>query len=122
VWRRFRTVIGLQMLATIIAASIAAWIAGVHGALSATLGGLIGVIAGVVFALLAARSAESKGKSAGEMLFAALRAEAAKLFLAISLLWLVLATYHAAVVLALIGSFVASILIFSMALFAGDET
>ena len=120
-WRKFRPVIALQILATILAASIAAWIAGVHGALSAALGGFIGVVAGLVFALLAARSAESIGKSAGEVLFAALRAEAAKLFLAISLLWLVLATYRDVVVLALIGSFVASILIFSMALFAGDE-
>ncbi len=85
------------------------------------MGGLIGVVAGLVFALLAARSAKNKGKSAGEVLFAALRAEAAKLFLAFSLLWLVLATYQEAVVFALIGSFIASILILSMALFAGDE-
>ena len=121
-WRKFRPVIGLQILATIIAASIAAWIAGVHCAISAALGGLIGVCAGLVFALLAAKSAGNKGKSAGEVLFAALRAEAAKLFLAISLLWIVLATYREVVVLALIGSFVASILIFSLALFAGDKT
>lgn len=92
-----------------------------HCAISAALGGLIGVCAGLVFALLAAKSAGNKGKSAGEVLFAALRAEAAKLFLAISLLWIVLATYREVVVLALIGSFVASILIFSLALFAGDE-
>jgi F0F1-type ATP synthase assembly protein I len=121
VWRKFRPVIGLQILATIIAASIAAWTAGANGALSAAIGGLIGVVAGLVFALLAARSAKNKGKSAGEVLFAALRAEAAKLFLAFSLLWLVLATYQEAVVFALIGSFIASILILSMALFAGDE-
>jgi ATP synthase protein I len=122
VWRKFRPVIGSQVLATIIIASIAAWIAGLHGAISAVLGGLISIIAGLVFALLAARSAESKGKSAGEALFAALQAEAAKLFLAILLLWLVLALYQEVVVLGLIGSFVVSILIFSLALFAGDKT
>jgi len=122
VWRKFRPVIGSQVLATIIIASIAAWIAGLHGAISAALGGLISIIAGLVFVLLAARSAESKGRSAGEVLFAALKAEAAKLFLAMLLLWLVLATYQEVVVVGLLGSFVVSILIFSMALFAGDKT
>ena len=120
-WRKFRPVIGSQVLATIIAASIAAWFAGVHGAISAALGGLISVVAGLVFVLLAARTAESKGRSAGEVLFAALKAEAAKLFLALALLWLVLATYQEVVVAGLLGSFVVSILIFSMALFAGDK-
>ena len=121
-WRKFRPVIGSQVLATIIIASIAAWFAGVHGAISAALGGLISIIAGLVFVLLAARNAESKGRSAGEVLFAALKAEAAKLFLAMLLLWLVLATYQEVVVVGLLGSFVVSILIFSMALFAGDKT
>ena len=121
-WRKFRPVIGSQVLATIIIASIAAWFAGVHGAISAALGGLISIVAGLVFVLLAARSAESKGSSAGEVLFAALKAEAAKLFLALVLLWLVLATYAEVVVVGLLGSFVVGILIFSMALFAGDKT
>jgi ATP synthase protein I len=122
VWRKFRPVFGSQVLATIIIASIAAWFAGPHGAISAALGGLISIIAGLVFVLLAAKSAESKGRSAGEVLFAALKAEAAKLFLAMVLLWLVLATYQEVVIVGLLGSFVVSILIFSMALFAGDKT
>lgn len=118
-WRKFRPVIGLQVLATIIAASIAAWIAGAHGAISAALGGLISIIAGLVFVLLTARS---KVRSAGEVLLVAFKAEAAKLFLAMLLLWLVLATYQEVVVVGLIGSFVVSILIFSTALFSGDKT
>ena len=121
-WRKFRPVFGSPVLATIIIASIAAWFAGPHGAISAALGGLISIIAGLVFVLLAAKSAESKGRSAGEVLFAALKAEAAKLFLAMVLLWLVLATYQEVVIVGLLGSFVVSILIFSMALFAGDKT
>lgn len=121
-WRKFRPVIGLQVLATIIIASVAAWLAGIHGAISALLGGLISIVAGLVFVLLAAKSAEAKGRSAGEVLFAALKAEAAKLFLAGLLLWLALALYQNVVVVGLLGSFVVSILIFSMALFAGDET
>jgi ATP synthase protein I len=119
VWRKFRPVIGLQVLATIIAASIAAWIAGAHGAISAALGGLISITAGLAFALLTARN---EVRSAGEVLLVAFKAEAAKLFLAISLLWLVLALYQEVVVVGLIGSFVVSILIFSLALFAGDKT
>ena len=118
-WRKFRPVIGLQVLATAIIAAIAAWYAGVHGALSAVLGGLISIIAGLVFVLLTARN---KVRSAGEVLIVALKAEAAKLFLAILLLWLVLTLYQEVVIAGLIGSFVVSILIFSMALFAGDKT
>ena len=118
-WRKFRPVFGSQVLATTIIASIAAWFAGVHGAISAILGGLISIIAGLVFVLLTARN---KVRSAGEVLLVAFKAEAAKLFLAILLLWLVLALYQDVVVPGLIGSFVVSILIFSMALFAGDKT
>ena len=118
-WRKFRPVIGLQVLATIIIASIAAWFAGVHGVASATLGGLVSIVAGLVFALLTARN---KVRSAGEVLLVALKAEAAKLFLAIVLLWLVLTVYQEVVIAWLVGSFVVSILIFSLALFAGDKT
>ena len=121
-WRKFRPVIGAQVLATIIIASLATWFAGPHGAISATLGGLISITSGLVFVFLAANSAGEKGRSAGEVLFAALKAEAAKLFLAGLLLWLVLALYQEVVVVGLLGSFVVSILIFSFALFAGDET
>ncbi len=120
-WRKFRPVFGSQVLATIIIASITGWLAGADGAISALLGGLIGITAGLLFVSLAATSAEKKGISAGEVLFAALKAEAAKLFLAGLLLWLVLALYEEAVVVALLGSFVISILIFSLALFARDK-
>ena len=118
-WRKIRPVIGMQLLATIIIASLAAWFAGMHGAISAALGGLISIVAGLVFALLTARN---KVRSAGEVLLVAFKAEAAKLFLAILLLWLVLTVYQEVVIVGLIGSFVASILIFSMALFAGDKS
>ena len=121
-WRKFRPVFGSQVLATIIAASIAAWSAGVHGAISALLGGLIGITAGLVFVLLAAKSEREKGRSATEVLFAALKAEVAKLFLAGLLLWLVLMLYQDVVVVGLLASFVVSILIFSMALFVGDKS
>lgn len=120
-WRKFRPVFGLQVLATTIIASIAAWLAGTHGAISALLGGLISIVAGLVFVLMAAKSTAKKGRSAGEVLFAALKAEVAKLFLSLLLLWLVLATYQGVVIVGLLGSFVLTLLIFSMALFAGDK-
>ena len=120
-WRKFRPVFGLQVLATTIIASIAAWFAGAHGAISALLGGLISIVAGLVFVLMAAKSTAKKGRSAGEVLFAALKAEVAKLFLSLLLLWLVLATYQGVVIVGLLGSFVLTLLIFSMALFAGDK-
>ena len=119
-WRKFRPVIGSQVLATIIIASIAAWLAGVHGAISALLGGLISILAGLAFVGLAAKSAAEKGKSAAEVIFAALKAEAVKLVVAGLLLWLVLALYQQVVVVGLLGSFLVTILIFSFGLFAGD--
>lgn len=67
---------------------------------------------GVIFAALAARS---KSKSAGEALYAALRAETVKLVLMIVLLWIVLATYRDVVAIGLIGSFIATVLIFTLA-------
>lgn len=118
VWKTFRPVIGLQLLCTVAATLIAGWLAGVHGGISAAVGGLISVVAGLVFAALVSRS---KGRSSAEVLLVAFRAEAAKLALIVVLLWLVLANYQEVVVLGLIGSFSASVLIFTMAVFVRDS-
>jgi ATP synthase protein I len=112
VWQVFRPVIGLQVLCTAAATLLSAWLAGLHGAISAAVGGSIGIIAGLAFVALAARS---KPKSAGEALYGALRAEAVKLALMIVLLWVVLATYKNVVAIGLIGTFIATVLIFTMA-------
>jgi len=112
VWQVFRPVFGLQILSTAAVSLLSAWLAGVHGAISALLGGSIGIIAGLAFVALAARS---KPKSAGEALHAALRAEAVKVVLMIVLLWAVLATYKNVVAIGLIGTFIATVLIFTMA-------
>jgi ATP synthase protein I len=112
VWRIFRPIIGLQVLCTAAATLLLAWLAGPHGAISAALGGSIGIISGLVFAALAARS---QSKSAGEALYAALRAEAVKVVLMVVLLWVVLATYRDVVAIGLIGSFIATVLIFTLA-------
>jgi F0F1-type ATP synthase assembly protein I len=115
-------VTGSHVVATAIIASIAARCAGAHSAISVALGGLISIVAGLVFVPLAARRAESKESFAGEVLSAAVEAEAARFFLAMVLLWLVLATYQEVVVFGLQGWFVVSILFFGIALFAGDKT
>jgi ATP synthase protein I len=112
VWKVFRPIIGLQVLCTAAATLLAAWLAGKHGAISAALGGSIGILAALVYAGMAARS---KSKSAGEALYAVLRAEAVKLALMFLLLWAVLATYRDVVAIGLIGSFIATVLIFTMA-------
>ena len=117
-WQVFRPVIGLQVLCTAAATLLSAWLAGLHGAISAALGGLIGIIAGLAFAVLAARS---KSRSAGEALYAAFRAEAVKLALMVLLLWIVLATYRNVVAIGLIGSFIATVLIFTMAVLVRDK-
>ena len=111
-WRIFGPVIGRQVVCTAAAALLAGWLAGLHGAISAALGGGIGVIAGLAYAALAARS---KSRTAGEALYEVLRAEAVKVVLAFLLLWLVLATYRDVVAIGLIGSFIATVLIFTMA-------
>lgn len=117
-WQVFRPVIGLQVLCTAAVSVLSAWLAGIHGAISAALGGSIGIIAGLVFVALAARG---KSKSAGGALYAALRAEAVKVALMVLLLWIALATYRDIVAIGLIGTFIATVLIFTMAVWVRNK-
>ncbi len=106
-----------QLAATAALTLAAALLAGEHGAISAAGGGAISIIAGLAAALVASRSS---ARSAGGVLVGALRAEAVKIGLAVLLLGLVLTNYEQAVVAALIGSFVATMLIFAMAFFVRE--
>jgi ATP synthase protein I len=92
--------------------------AGAHGALSATAGGLVSIAAGLASAVVASRGAT---KSAGGILAGALAAEAMKLGIAAFLLWVVLANYEEIVVAGFLASFVATMLIFSMAFFVRED-
>lgn len=112
-----RTVLRWQLVATAALTLAAGILAGGHGALSAALGGAVSVCAGWVSAVVASRG---KSQSAGEVLFAALRAEVVKLGLAVLLLWVVLVSYDHALVGVLIGSFIATMLIFAMAFFVRE--
>jgi ATP synthase protein I len=117
VWQKFRPIVGLQILSTAVATLLSAWLTGRHGAISAALGGLIGIVPGVVFVVLGSRS---KSKSAGEALYGALRAEAVKVALMIVFLWVSLQAYEGVVAASLIGSFLATVVIFSMAVLVRD--
>ncbi|MBI3528738.1 MAG: ATP synthase subunit I [Betaproteobacteria bacterium] len=112
-----RTVLVWQIVVTVVLAVIAGLLAGIHGAASAALGGSVSVAAGLAFAIV---MQSSNMQSADGTIVAALRAEASKIGLAVILLWLVLALYKDVVLIVFIGSFIFSILIFSMAFFVRD--
>ena len=116
--RPIRTVLAWQLGVTTAAAAAAALIAGQDGAISAAAGGLVSFIAGLASAVVASSGST---KSAGGILVGALKAEGLKIGLALFLLGLVLANYERAVIPALLASFVATMLIFSMAFFVRDE-
>jgi ATP synthase protein I len=115
--RPIRTVLIWQFTATAVMTLAAAWLDGRHGAISAAAGGAVSIVAGVASAFLASLS---NTKSAAGVLVGALRAEAAKIGLALLLLWLVLANYPDAAVGVLLGAFVVTMLIFSMAFFVRE--
>ena len=116
--RPIRTVVRWQLLATA-ALTLVAWlVAGVHGALSAALGGAVSMCAGGVSAVVASLG---NTKSAAGTVVSALHAEGVKIALIVGLLWLVLATYADVVAPAFLGSFIATILIFSMAFFVREH-
>lgn len=108
-----RTVLRWQSIATLALTLVAAAAAGLHGALSAALGGMVSMCAGLVSGVVASWG---KTESAGGVLIAALRAEGVKIGLMVLLLWIVLATYHRVVLLAFLGTFILTALIFSMAI------
>ena len=113
-----RTVLRWQVMATAALTLLAAFLAGAHGALSAALGGAVSILSGLGSAVAASMG---QAESAGGILLVVLRAEAVKLGLIIILLWLVLAMYRDVVATAFIGSFIATVLIFSMAFFVRDD-
>ena len=107
-----------QLAATAALTLAAGLLAGEHGAFSAALGGAVSVCAGLASAAVAARG---NAQSAGGILVGALRAEGVKIGLIAVLLWLVLAAYQDVVVLAFLGSFLVTVVIFSMAFFVPEH-
>lgn len=113
-----RTVLRWQLAATAVLTLAGGILSGVDGALSAALGGAVSLGAGWVSALVAGAG---KADSAGAVLLTALKAEGVKLGVIAILLGLVLTVYPAVVVPAFLGSFVVTVLIFSMAFFVREH-
>jgi ATP synthase protein I len=114
-----RTVLLWQLVATVVLAAIAGVFESSHGAISAALGGAVSLAAGLGFA--AVIQGLGRSRSAGGALVTALQAEAVKLGLAIILLGVVLASYKDVVPSICVGSFIVTILIFTMAIFVRDN-
>ena len=106
-----------QLAATAALTLAAGLLVGEHGAFSAALGGAVSVCAGLASAAVAAMG---NAKSAGGILVGALRAEGVKIGLIAVLLWLVLLLYKDVVVLAFLGAFLVTVVIFSMAFFVRE--
>ena len=103
-----------RMVYATAATALIAWVwQGHHGALSALLGGIINIVAGAAFARVIARG---HGKTAGGILRIAIRAEISKIALIVGLMWLVLVHYRQVVPGVFIGTFILTVVIFSMAI------
>ena len=113
-----RTVLRWQLYATAASMSIAALVMGFHGASSALLGGLVNVVAGAVSGWVATHSI---GRTAGQALLAVFRAEALRVALIVVQLGLVLAYYEEIVLAAFFGTFVLTVIVFSMAIFVRNR-
>lgn len=113
-----RVVLRWQFVATVCIAGLAGWLAGLHGAMSALAGGAISMMAGWASARVSARG---RKVNAGEILLSAIMAEGVKLGVIGVLLGLAFWLYGEMVVPAFLGSFVLTVLIFSMAFFVSDR-
>lgn len=112
-----RAVVRWQLAATFVLASLSALTLGRHAAVSAGLGGAISVVSGLVFAHYARFN---KGESATGVLVVALKAELIRIALMVCLLVLVATLYREVVLVGLIGSFLVTVVIFTMGLFVRE--
>ena len=117
--RPIRTVLWWQCIATAVVAAIAGVWVGWQGAVSALLGGFVNVSAGVAYALVLGLGITRRG-GAGTSLVAMFRAEAVKILLIVTQLWLLLSIYRDVVPAAFFTAFVLTVIVFSMAFFVRD--
>ncbi len=117
--RSFVIVFRIQSVAVFIVTIILWFLLDLHSAISAMLGGSVSIISTIVFAVIVSLS---KGYTANDTVRIALRAEAVKITLIVSLLWIVLKFYESVNVVVFIGTFILSVLIYSMALLVVDNT
>ncbi|AEJ00253.1 ATP synthase I chain [Nitrosomonas sp. Is79A3] len=117
--RPLNIVLRLQLLITLIVAVVIWFVLGFHGAVSAMLGGAVSVISSAAYAMIVSRH---KGYTAEGTVRTALRAEAIKIILTVSLLWMVFKNYEDVNAFAFIGTFILIVLVYSMALLVSDDT
>ena len=116
--RPFRIVFIWQIAATVALAAVSARFAGTSGAMSALLGGWVGVMGGLAYCLMMPRQTAA---TPWDGLSSLLRAEGVKIGVMVVLLWLVLKFYQGLVVAGFIGTFVVSVIIFSLAIFVRNS-
>jgi ATP synthase protein I len=108
-----RTVLGWQVVATVVIAVGAGLWAGLHGTISAVLGGGINQIADLAYALLVSGGGI---RTAGNTLRTMFRAESVRILLIVLLLGWVLTAYKEVIHPVLFLSFVVSVIVFRMAI------
>lgn len=117
--RPLYVVLRIQSITTIIVASFFLIFHDKHSALSALLGGAISVTSSAAFAIIVSTKI---GYAASDTIRLALRAEAIKIVLTISLLWAVFKFYANVNAILFIGTFVLIVLIHGIALLVTDDT
>jgi len=117
--RPLKIVLRVQLLITLVVAVAVGIFLGVQSAISAALGGSVSMISSAAYAIIVSHH---KGYAAGETVRTALRAESVKIILIVSLLWVVFKFYENLNAFAFIGTFILTVLTYSMALLASDDT
>lgn len=117
--RPLKIVLRVQLLITLVVAVAIGIFLGVQSAISAALGGSISVISSAAYAIIVSHH---KGYTAGETVRTALRAESVKIILTVILLWVVFKFYEDLNAFAFIGTFILTVLAYSMALLVSDDT
>src|SRR5688500_4282597 len=113
-----RVVMRWQLIVTSAMVVVLGLLWGLHGAVSALFGGVVSIVSAAVFSAIISRY---KGSTAGGVLITALKAEAVKIIVMVTLLWLVLTLYKNVVAVGFIGTFALTVLIFGFALFVTDD-
>ncbi|MER0202442.1 MAG: ATP synthase subunit I [Nitrosomonas sp.] len=117
--RPLKIVLRVQLLITLVVAVAIGVFLGMQSAISAALGGSVSVISSAAYAIIVSHH---KGYTAGETVRTALRAESVKIILTVSLLWVVFKFYENLNASAFIGTFILTVLAYSMALLVSDDT
>ncbi len=118
--RPLYVVLRIQFITTIIVAGVfLVFFDDLHSAISAMLGGVISVTSSAAFAIIVSNKSNY---TASDTIRIALRAEAIKIVLIVSLLWAVFNFYVNVNALVFVGTFVLIVLVHSMALLVTDDT